>query len=604
MRLNIVTFVIIAILILCTTTNSAFALSNSGGEEWEYSKEITIWENSGITLEDFQVLVELDKTNFPDNAKSDGSDLRFTLAETEEELNYFIEEYNDNALKQNAKIWVKVPKIPANQKVELKLHYGNEKASSVSDGDATFDFFDDFEGDILNESKWDYDNRGQQTMTLVSDSKLFIEGRCYKCGSDPGLIKVTTKSTFSPPLVVEFNSTFHHSNRDRGKSAWIGLCDNNKDIGRESWGDNSALFRLNQVFGSFSDLPMRSVLFTVEKDASKETEWDQSNYYRDSYNIYTITVGKDIAKLSINYDEKVSHNYNVPTAKMFGVLKVNTWQEDTNYQFYMDSYTDWFRIRKYARKEPTLIIEKTGETIINQKTASNLIDSVSTKIDTLKRKEVDVSLIEEALESARYSYESEKYVEAYALAENAKKMADDAYKTLTEYIEPAQSKIEAERSKGSDVEDAEAKLNEAKDAFNKGNYKYAQNWANDALDLAKNSSIASLSINDLNALATRYDQRIVVISGTIKDIETDYGSGYSFALDDGSGMISVVYGGVLNDIKEGDKVTVSGIFQASTRTVEANDVQKGKLGAGPGFGTIIAILGLLSVAYLLRGKKR
>ena len=230
----------------------------------------------------------------------------------------------------------------------------------------------------------------------------------------------------------------------------------------------------------------------------------------------------------------------------------------------------------------------------------DLIDSVSTRIDALKRSNIDTSLIEQSLTNARNAYDTGNHDEAFKLAQNAQKMADAAYEAQ-QHIESAQSEIEGAKSIGAEVKDAEAKLNEAKEALNKGNYEYARNWAADASELAKHASIGSVQIKDLKALATRYDQRTVAISGTIRDIETVYGEGYTFALDDGSGMISVVYQGSLGDIKDGDKVTASGIFQASTGTVVADDVEKSGVGDGvPGFEAVFAIAGLLAVAYLLK----
>ena len=234
----------------------------------------------------------------------------------------------------------------------------------------------------------------------------------------------------------------------------------------------------------------------------------------------------------------------------------------------------------------------------------DLIDSVSTRIDALKRSNIDTSLIEQSLTNAQDAYDSGNHDEAFELAQNAQKMADDAY-DAQQHIESAESEIDDAKSIGADVKDAENKLKEAKEALNKGNYEYAHDWAADASDLAKHASIGSVQIKDLKALATRYDQRTVAISGTIRDIETVYGEGYTFALDDGSGMISVVYQGSLGDIKDGDKVTASGIFEASTGTVVADNVQKSGVGGGgvPGFEVIFAIAGLLAVAYVLRRRK-
>jgi histone H3/H4 len=238
-----------------------------------------------------------------------------------------------------------------------------------------------------------------------------------------------------------------------------------------------------------------------------------------------------------------------------------------------------------------------------EESTPDLINSVSTCIDALKRNNIDTLLIEQSLENAQDAYDSGNHDEAFELAQNAHKMADDAY-DAQQHIESAESEIDGAKSIGAEVKEAEAKLKEAKDALNKGNYEYARDWADDASELAKHASIGSVQINDLKALATKYDQRTVVISGTIRDIETVYGEGYTFALDDGSGMISVAYQGSLGDINDGDKVTASGIFEASTGTLVADTVQKSGVGGGgvPGFEVIFAIAGLLIAVYFLKRK--
>ena len=53
--------------------------TESGFSEWNYDKEIIVKENSDETLTDYQVLLELDSSNFDfSGAQPDGSDLRFT----------------------------------------------------------------------------------------------------------------------------------------------------------------------------------------------------------------------------------------------------------------------------------------------------------------------------------------------------------------------------------------------------------------------------------------------------------------------------------------------------------------------------------------------
>ncbi|MDY6966490.1 MAG: hypothetical protein SVM80_11090 [Halobacteriota archaeon] len=82
----------------------------------------------------------------------------------------------------------------------------------------------------------------------------------------------------------------------------------------------------------------------------------------------------------------------------------------------------------------------------SKQTAYNLIDSVSIKVEKLKQKNMGVTLIEEDLNGARDAYNSGKYDEAIEFVENANKMAEGAYKTLSEHIEPAQYAIDEAKS--------------------------------------------------------------------------------------------------------------------------------------------------------------
>jgi hypothetical protein len=96
-------------------------------------------------------MIDLKRTDFPSEALSNGADVRFTDANGNE-LDYWIENW-DYAGK-NTRIWVKVQTIPANGETKIKMHYGNPSAISSSNGEATFDFFDDFNEASLNTNKW------------------------------------------------------------------------------------------------------------------------------------------------------------------------------------------------------------------------------------------------------------------------------------------------------------------------------------------------------------------------------------------------------------------------------------------------------------------
>ncbi len=138
--------------------------ASAGMAGWQYQREIVVQENSGEMLRDYQVLVALAGSDFPEEAQADGDDIRFTDADGRE-LSYWIEEFDAGS--KRAVVWVKVPLIPANGAARLTMWYGNPGAESASDGDTVFEFFDDFDSGIIDTDKWEMYDSG---WGIVDDS--------------------------------------------------------------------------------------------------------------------------------------------------------------------------------------------------------------------------------------------------------------------------------------------------------------------------------------------------------------------------------------------------------------------------------------------------
>jgi hypothetical protein len=86
------------------------------------------------------------KALYQAKSRLDYGDIRFTDSDGSTLLNYWQE--------ADGRFWVKVPNIPANSTKTIYVYYGNPSATSLSNGDATFDFFDDFLGTNLDTNKW------------------------------------------------------------------------------------------------------------------------------------------------------------------------------------------------------------------------------------------------------------------------------------------------------------------------------------------------------------------------------------------------------------------------------------------------------------------
>jgi hypothetical protein len=107
---------------------------------WSYTKTLAIYNPGTIALIDYQV--RLDLTYEPDMS-ADFSDVRFKVDTMGDFLPYWTESYSESV---SAVMWVKVPSLPAQAITELIVYYGDPTAVDESDGDAVFEFFDDFEG--------------------------------------------------------------------------------------------------------------------------------------------------------------------------------------------------------------------------------------------------------------------------------------------------------------------------------------------------------------------------------------------------------------------------------------------------------------------------
>jgi hypothetical protein len=138
--------------------------------------EVRIY-NRALSAEEIQALYQA-------KARLDYGDIRFTDSDGSTLLNYWQE--------ADGRFWVKVPSIPASSTKTIYVYYGNPSATSLSNGPATFIFFDDFStdpanrwkdifryaGDAANEFYWDgeklyltkaVDNRGGGGTMVLAD---------------------------------------------------------------------------------------------------------------------------------------------------------------------------------------------------------------------------------------------------------------------------------------------------------------------------------------------------------------------------------------------------------------------------------------------------
>lgn len=112
--------------------------------KWKYRKKVILdttpkGADTKEALTDFPVLVRLHSGNFTfENAKNDGSDIRFVASDDKTPLKYHVEQYDPKT--EMVLIWVKVPQVaPASSEGYFWVYYGNNAASSGDDPGGTYD---------------------------------------------------------------------------------------------------------------------------------------------------------------------------------------------------------------------------------------------------------------------------------------------------------------------------------------------------------------------------------------------------------------------------------------------------------------------------------
>jgi len=212
---------------------------------FRYRRTITVTEQSGSNLTDYQVPAELDSGNFDfTHTQTNGEDVRF-VDTNGNFLNYWIEDWD--AVSESAKVWMKAASIPANSSVEIRMYYGNPEIASVSDGHAVFDQFDDFS----YTTRWAQEYENNPVVT----APVGYRGARYPCvvyDSDDGKYKMWY--------------TVHDASTGYTMTIWYAESEDGLN-----WSNHQKVFEGTGVSGDFDEV---SVLCgTVIKDGNIYRMW-------------------------------------------------------------------------------------------------------------------------------------------------------------------------------------------------------------------------------------------------------------------------------------------------------------------------------------------
>jgi len=301
--------------------------------------EITI-DNSANSndLTDYQILLEItnDATFFED-CQNEQKYLEFYDTDKATLLNHFVEEFDTT--NKNAKIWIKVPLIPANSTKTIYLKINTSRTTDLSNGENVFDFFDDFdypEGDLDGVNGWqDCGNinahcNGDGTVTITSPADY---------------VKiVNSKEINLTDWIIEYKGKFptSPSEYDDAGVVW------KSDFLTSGSADLAFYYRRNEDRCEF----LRHT--SMPGDAGTDKNNIYAPYTMDNnFHIYKIVYTSGNKQATAYIDETQIHQHSFsdePAGKHCGLYI----HEYNATEFVLD----WIRVRKYTSPEPTVSYSK------------------------------------------------------------------------------------------------------------------------------------------------------------------------------------------------------------------------------------------------------
>jgi len=279
---------------------------------WQYCANINI-DNTGNSnaLSNYQQKVVLSISNFDfSKANSDGSDIRFLDNDDSTPLSYWIEGWDSSG--QTATIWVKVPSIPASSNYTIYMYFGNASATSESNGDNTFAFFDDFSTKDTSKWNWPADwtiENGYAKQTYSSDWP--------PSGDLSHTFSSTIELTSGVGVMIE--TYVKNLGTVYAYDLQIGVTDSGT-----SYGTDWAVGAYDRIFGSSS------------------TDWGEAD--TRNWNPVKLLVLDGLQKIWINGAKEASNTISITSISKIYITSKG------------QSYWDWIRVRKYTSTEPTTTV--------------------------------------------------------------------------------------------------------------------------------------------------------------------------------------------------------------------------------------------------------
>ena len=308
------------------------------GSGWKYKRSVEVDNsNNSNALSNYQVRVDLNSDNFDySEANSDGSDIRFTDEDQQTLIDFWIEKWDSTG--QSAILWAEVPSVPASSKKNIYMYYGNAGATSASNGDNTFLFFDDFDGTALDTNKWTehYLEGSAGGSASVANSELTVQ-QLHQDDDNHHSYQVYGNTNFLNKAVrIKAKFPDYTATAGRTRGGWVGFSEStaleNNVVEVAAWEGGT---NVNKIYDVMSGGTRSSLDITPDVTVyhTYDLLWISSSSCKFSYD--------DV------YEGEITTN--IPTVNLPVSIIARTW---SNSGYDVRSIVDWVAVREFSDPEP------------------------------------------------------------------------------------------------------------------------------------------------------------------------------------------------------------------------------------------------------------
>jgi len=308
---------------------------------WQYRKSHEIQGSSVGAQTNYQVKIVVHKGAGTDSeehvycnnhCRDDFGDIRFTKSDGVTELDYWMEEYTSG---DQATFWVEVDSIPASpDKATIYIYYGKSDATTTSNGEATFLFFDDFEGSTLSD-EWTWQQLAGSGSYTIQNSELWISG-----DADGAVVGIYSTSKTYEKCVFEAKARANGTYPKGTKEA----------VPEQKLNDNPSIGAPNNYLVTYT---WKEATTDNVKFYWYTGSWSSEDLYETNAPT-TYKIWRIIKNGLSFFAEYLDTDYSV-------IAETSSWKTVSDFTFYIglrvaDAVTgvwDWVRIRKYVDPEPT-----------------------------------------------------------------------------------------------------------------------------------------------------------------------------------------------------------------------------------------------------------